>query len=65
MLHSVSAETKASELLTTPTGNLNPTFDGVAQKTPGQEQRNRGPLVVELPLTFHRTPTSYRVDIAR
>lgn len=42
-----------------------PIFDKAAQKTLGKWQLNRGPLVVELPLSFILTPNSYRVDVAR
>ena len=42
-----------------------PTFDKAAVKTLGKWELNRGPLVVELPLSFILTPSSYRVDIAR
>ncbi len=42
-----------------------PVFDNAAVKTLGKWELNRGPLVVELPLSFILTPNSYRVDIAR
>ena len=42
-----------------------PVFDKAAVKTLGKWELNRGPLVVELPLSFILTPSSYRVDIAR
>lgn len=42
-----------------------PIFDKAAQKTLRKWELNRGPLVVELPLSFILTPNSYRVDVAR
>ncbi len=42
-----------------------PIFDKAAQKTLSKWELNRGPLVVELPLSFILTPNSYRVDVAR
>lgn len=42
-----------------------PIFDHAAQKALGRWEFTRGPLSVELPLSFALTPTSYRVDVAR
>lgn len=42
-----------------------PIFDQAAAKALGKWQLNRGPLIVELPLSFVLTPRSYRVDVAR
>jgi hypothetical protein len=36
-------------------------FDDAAQKTLGKWRLSRGPLVLELPLRFVLTPSSYRV----
>ena len=41
------------------------TFDRVVQKTLLNWRLRRGPLVLELPLSFVLTPTSYSVDVAR
>ncbi|MFN2508385.1 MAG: TonB family protein [Chthoniobacterales bacterium] len=41
------------------------TFDRVAVKTLGKWRLRRGPLVLELPLSFTLTPTNYSVDVAR
>ena len=40
-------------------------FDQEAVKTLGKWRLRRGPLVIELPLSFTLTPTSYSVDVAR
>lgn len=42
-----------------------PAFDESVQKTLRKRQFTRGPLTVELPLSFTLTPTSYRIDGAR
>ena len=41
------------------------TFDRVAVKTLGKWRLRRGPLALELPLSFTLTPTNYSVDVAR
>ena len=41
------------------------TFDRVTVKTLRKWQFRRGPLIVELPLSFTLTPTNYSVDVAR
>jgi TonB family protein len=41
------------------------TFDRVVEKTLRNWRLRRGPLVLELPLSFVLTPTSYSVDVAR
>lgn len=40
-------------------------FDESVQKTLRKWEFTRGPLTVELPLSFALTPTSYRIDVAR
>jgi TonB family protein len=40
-------------------------FDEEAVKTLGKWRLRRGPLIIELPLSFTLTPTSYSVDVAR
>lgn len=40
-------------------------FDQAAVKTLGKWRLRRDPLVIELPLSFTLTPTSYTVDVAR
>ena len=40
-------------------------FDDSVQKTLRKWRFTRGPLTVELPLSFTLTPTSYRIDVAR
>ncbi len=40
-------------------------FDQEAVKTLGKWRLRRGPLVLELPLSFTLTPTHYSVDVAR
>ncbi len=47
------------------TSSGDPVFDGTVQKTLRKWQFTRGPLTVELPLSFALTPTSYRIDVAR
>ena len=42
-----------------------PVFDRVAQKTLGKWRLSRGPLILELPLSFELTPESYKVQVAR
>ena len=42
-----------------------PTFDRVASDTLRKWRLRRGPLVLELPLAFTLTPTSYSVDVRR
>jgi TonB family protein len=42
-----------------------PAFDEAAQKTLGKWQLSHGPLVLELPLRYVLTPTSYKVELAR
>lgn len=41
------------------------TFDRETVKTLGKWRLRRGPLVLELPLSFTLTPTNYSVDVAR
>jgi TonB family protein len=41
------------------------TFDGSVETTLRKWRLRRGPLVLELPLSFVLTPTSYSVDVAR
>jgi TonB family protein len=41
------------------------TFDRSVEKTLRKWRLRRGPLVLELPLSFVLTPTSYAVDVAR
>lgn len=40
-------------------------FDREAVKTLGKWRLRRGPLVLELPLSFTLTPANYSVDVAR
>ena len=40
-------------------------FDKTVRKTLSKWELARGPLVVEIPLSFILTPNSYRVDVAR
>lgn len=47
------------------TSSGDPVFDEAVQKTLHKWQFTRGPLTVELPLSFALTPTSYRIDVAR
>ena len=44
-----------------PSGDL--TFDNVTVNTLRKWRLRRGPLIIELPLSFKMTPTSYSVDI--
>ena len=46
-----------------PSGDL--TFDNVTVNTLRKWCLRRGPLIIELPLSFKLTPTSYSVDIAK
>lgn len=46
-------------------GSGDSVFDSIVQKTIRQWLFTRGPLTVELPLSFTLTPTSYQVDVAR
>ncbi len=41
------------------------TFDDVTAKTLRKWKLRRGPLVIELPLSFRLSPTNYSVDIPR
>lgn len=41
------------------------TFDRVAVKSLGKWRLRRGPLTLELPLSFTLTPTNYSLDVAR
>lgn len=41
------------------------TFDRVAVKSLGKWRLRRGPLALELPLSFTLTPTNYSLDVAR
>ena len=41
------------------------TFDKTVRKTLLKWRLTRGPLVVEIPLSFALTPNSYRLDVAR
>ncbi|MGH8094325.1 MAG: hypothetical protein ACREIF_12775 [Chthoniobacterales bacterium] len=42
-----------------------PAFDRSVEKTLGKWKLRRGPLVLELPLRFVLTPSSYSVQLAR
>lgn len=42
-----------------------PTFNREAVKTLGKWRLRRGPIIVELPLSFQLTPTSYAVEVSR
>lgn len=58
------AEGKVREVrIVKPSGDE--TFDRVAVKTLERWRLRRGPLLIELPLSFRLTPDSYNVDVAR